>query len=312
MRTNLFALLIIGLLLASCGAAGAPPTQTPPSPIAVASPQPTGTLPPTPPPTGTLPPTLTPTPGAGQRLTLAVGQAAQAGSLSLTLQSVDNDSRCPANVACVWEGAIDATIALAIDGQGQGEYRLRLYGKNRATAESQLRIAGQRVRLLAVDPYPGDPTPIPSDGYQATLLIEPDDNRPASPESYIAVGDGSYEGVIVPEQDADGFDMRAEGYWTPSAEQIGSLEAGLADFLRQAAPERSPDLWQKQATYKRQYGGLIQGGRPVIRAHFFCDTNGMDWQHQTIFVLDGGDCYFQLTYDIQRGSYDSLMVNGDA
>jgi hypothetical protein len=31
-----------------------------------------------------------------------------------------------------------------------------------------------------------------------------------------------------------------------------------------------------------------------------------------LFVMDGGDCFFQLTYDVERDAYGGLMVNGES
>ena len=50
----------------------------------------------------------------------------------------------------------------------------------------------------------------------------------------------------------------------------------------------------------------------TVNASFFCSVQGDEWRSQVLFVMDGGDCFFQLTYDVERGVYGDLMVNGDA
>lgn len=50
----------------------------------------------------------------------------------------------------------------------------------------------------------------------------------------------------------------------------------------------------------------------VVYGNFFCSDPGMDWKKEWIFVMDGGDCFFQLQFDIASGAFSELMVNGDA
>jgi hypothetical protein len=39
---------------------------------------------------------------------------------------------------------------------------------------------------------------------------------------------------------------------------------------------------------------------------------GMDWRQNVISVEDGGECYFQVEYDLESGTFIWLMVNGEA
>jgi hypothetical protein len=297
-------LLLLLALLTGCGAVdavGRPPPPSPSAPpTAAATPIPTATA------QSATPSPTTPQAALGAPLALRVGETVGVGPLRLTLTAIENDSRCPTQVACAWEGAAEALIEAAVAGQGGEAATLTLYGQNRETDEARVQVAGYVIRLTKLDPYPAEPQPIPQEDYVATFVVE--EARPA----YSVVSDGSFEGVIVPEGDAGGFDPQAQGYWTPAERDILALEAGLAAFLRASAPERSPDLWQKQPTYKRQYAGLIRDGRRLVYASFFCSTQGDAWRSQVLFVLDGGDCFFQLTYDVERGTYGDLMVNGEA
>jgi hypothetical protein len=116
----------------------------------------------------------------------------------------------------------------------------------------------------------------------------------------------------VLEQDASALDPQAQDYWTPAGADVQALEAGLVTFLQASPPQASPMLWEKQSTYRPQYAGLLRNGQRLIYASFFCDTLGEDWQREVIFVLDGGDCFFQLTYNMERGTYGNLIVNGES
>lgn len=142
----------------------------------------------------------------------------------------------------------------------------------------------------------------------------------ASPD---AEGDGQlvaesrYTGVIISEAIASSFIRafsggQADDYWTPRAEDVARLEAALAPFLRESPAARAPDLWKRLPEYTRQYVGIIEGGRARILVNAFCDDLGLDWRTTPVAVVDGGDCFFQVTYDIGSGAFADLMVNGEA
>ena len=103
-------------------------------------------------------------------------------------------------------------------------------------------------------------------------------------------------------------------YWTPTEEEILGLEGQLGTFLRQnsAAFNRQPPVWEQLENYKRQYAGLTIKGRQVIHGNFFCTDTGLDWTQEWVLVFDGGDCFFQLQFDMESGSFIDLMVNGEA
>jgi hypothetical protein len=299
-RHHITILLLLLTLLAGCGANETGGPSSPPSTPSTATPPPTFT------PAAPLP-SPTPAPAAlGAPLRLRVGETAAVGPLTLTLAAIANDSRCPTQVSCFWEGAAEATLEVVAPGRDAQTITLTLNGQNRETEDSRAQVAEHTIRLTTLDPYPVDTQPIAQGDYVATVVVE------QASVGYTAVSDGTFEGVIVPKGDAPGADPQAQGYWTPAEQDVLALEAGLAAFLRDAAPERSPDLWQKQPTYKRQYIGLLRDGKRLVYASFFCSTEGDGWRSQVLFVLDGGDCFFQLTYDVERDTYGDLMVNGDA
>ena len=139
----------------------------------------------------------------------------------------------------------------------------------------------------------------------------------ASKMTYAAVRGDGFEGVIVPAErapdfwkDATGLD--AEGAWTPGSSAITELEAALPAFLKSAPPERSPELWKKLPDYKRQYVGLLIKGHKTIYANYFCRASGdSDWTKAPVLVDDGGDCYFQVQYDVESKAFSDLQVNGE-
>lgn len=103
-----------------------------------------------------------------ERFTLEVGQVAviDGGVLQITFEKVLNDSRCPADVVCVWAG--NARIALDVVHEGTP-----VDVKLDTNPESVSVVVGDfEIALLALDPYPlhERPQPEPS-AYEATLKV---------------------------------------------------------------------------------------------------------------------------------------------
>jgi hypothetical protein len=286
-------------LLAGCGTAGpSSPAPTAVPPTATAAPAPTATA----------APTAAAKAEIGQAVPLRIGDQVAIGPVQLTLVAIENDSRCPTSVTCAHAGWADAIVDVTIGGNGQGQVTLTLMGHDNENARSQLRSSGYLVRFVKLEPYPLAPAEIDPAQYVATFIVE----AASAGTTYTMVSESSYYAVIVPESDGPIVDPDAEGYWTPTKGDIDPLEARLSDFLRRAAAPRSPDLWQKQASYKRQYTGLIRNGRRLIHANFLCDDMGGRWKHEVVMVMDGGDCFFQLTYDVESTEFGNLQINGEA
>jgi hypothetical protein len=148
---------------------------------------------------------------------------------------------------------------------------------------------------------------------------------PATPAAQIRTvwqivqGDG-YEGAIVSATDAPDFVRtfrggEPSGYWTPTSSQIAQLEADLAMFVEPPECGESPvpeRIRRELGSYGRQYAGFTEDGRDLILVNAFCDAHDVDWQNEPVFILDGGACYFQITYDPATGDFFDLSVNGEA
>ncbi len=134
----------------------------------------------------------------------------------------------------------------------------------------------------------------------------------------VLVAADTYEGVIFPpEVSARVAPGKADAGWMPTEADIAALEDGLITFLQESgdvAPLESddPPLWQRVPAYKRQYFGIEQAGKRLIYVEFFCKTSGLDWRSVPLEVSDGGDCYFQTTYDVDTDSFLSISINGEA
>ena len=108
--------------------------------------------------------------------------------------------------------------------------------------------------------------------------------------------------------------VKSDGFWTPAADDVMILENKLAAYLSQNSTlfYHQPPVWERLEAYQRQYFGLERGGTRIIYGNYFCDNGGKDWRLGLVFVMDGGECYFQVEYDVENGAFISLMVNGEA
>lgn len=141
-----------------------------------------------------------------------------------------------------------------------------------------------------------------------TLVITPPPPAELSPNGVIFTAEQSEESLpwLVPE---------AEGVWTPTAADVAALEADLIPYLHTAEnpwlrPE--PPIWERVPDYKRQYLGILEDGEQVIYANFFCDAYSGEWREELVLVSDGGDCFFQVKYNVATGEFYDLSVNGEA
>ena len=100
-------------------------------------------------------------------------------------------------------------------------------------------------------------------------------------------------------------------FWIPTKEQVVKAEAEIERFLKENPPIGSSDPWQRLPDYYRQYVGFIVDGQLAIYCNFYCwDAEPLTCE--PVFVDDGGDCYFQITYDVGRQKVNKLDINGEA
>lgn len=109
----------------------------------------------------------------GDVFTLGPGQEAviQSEDLHVRFDSVVEDSRCPAQVVCVWSG--QARVAVTVWRDQEVPVTLE-FNTNPAPAENQqaLTYSTYTIRLESLDPYPQSPEqPIEQSEYRATMQI---------------------------------------------------------------------------------------------------------------------------------------------
>ena len=129
----------------------------------------------------------------------------------------------------------------------------------------------------------------------------------------------TFEGVIFSQQNAESIsrilgDSRITGFWTPGQADVISLEAGLYNYLQSVANlfPQGPPTEEQLVKYHRQYLGIIEEGRHVIYANYFCEDSIQDWENQFVMVQDGGSCFFQLRFEVGASRYYDLHINGEA
>jgi len=121
-------------------------------------------------------------PPAGNRtdhvVELGFGQSAEIASenLTVTFESVEEDSRCPADAYCFWEGQAIIGLRVVAEPNDTHQVDVTLHGGCPSGCSAYippLDTLGYRFELLGLDPYPMSTTPTPFEDYIATLAIFP-------------------------------------------------------------------------------------------------------------------------------------------
>lgn len=96
--------------------------------------------------------------------------------LEVQFGRVVEDSRCPVNVNCIWEGEAVVKFAVLQAGMPEDTVTLTLRGGYRDLASQ--RIGPYTVSLLRLDPYPVADAKTPKGAYAAQLLVERAGKKP--------------------------------------------------------------------------------------------------------------------------------------
>jgi len=111
-----------------------------------------------------------PTPAVNEEFTLAPGQTAVVNDakISLTFESVSEDSRCPSDVQCIWEG--DAVVVLKVKTTAD-EVTREVHTQGGETRARKAPAGDHIVTLVRLDPTPRSGSPIEASAYRATLML---------------------------------------------------------------------------------------------------------------------------------------------
>lgn len=133
-----------------------------------------GTRPAEGPATAPVQPAPPPPPSLGGAFSLGLGESATVDGLQIGFATILEDSRCPVNTTCVWEGRATVNLTLG-DGARTGGVNLEIPGGAGVTDEAQHRSVvalEHRFTLLALDPHPGTEEAEAGAPPRVTLLVE--------------------------------------------------------------------------------------------------------------------------------------------
>lgn len=107
----------------------------------------------------------------GQPFTLAPDEKVLVGDLPLELhfETIAEDSRCPLDAVCIWEG--EAVAELRLSSPDRDAENVRLHTRHSPFGPSVVEHADLFVHLLDVMPYPKSTIPIDPADYRLTLIV---------------------------------------------------------------------------------------------------------------------------------------------
>lgn len=89
--------------------------------------------------------------------------------LTISIDSVLSDSRCPSDVVCVWEGNAEVRFLLNNDDK-KTKFILNSHGGDNYPSDTV--VAGYNIELVELRPYPVSTSKISNSEYVADLLIK--------------------------------------------------------------------------------------------------------------------------------------------
>jgi hypothetical protein len=106
---------------------------------------------------------------------VAYGETIEIQETGLRLRFEDvQESRCGADVTCIWAGDVRVTF-LAERGGSEQRFAMKLPGLVSIPYDENVTatVLGHRLKLIQVDPYPITSAPQGKEAYRAVLSIEP-------------------------------------------------------------------------------------------------------------------------------------------
>jgi len=127
--------------------------------------------------------------------------------------------------------------------------------------------------------------------------------------------------VILPEKAAQQISQlcsregppKFDSAWTPTDDDIRKMESQLSRIsrLRSKGGIEGARI-ERPERYYRQYVGIVVAKRKLIYINAFCDEKPPSvWKESIVDVCDGG-CSWGVVYDIEKGTFSDLEVNGIA
>ena len=99
---------------------------------------------------------------------IKIGQRVTIQKLNIKFSALQNESRCPTGVQCIWEG--NAAIAVQVSKMNKKGMKATL-NTTTVIPPNELRHKGYKVRLVALNPWPNINQTIDEKDYEATLIV---------------------------------------------------------------------------------------------------------------------------------------------
>ena len=108
-----------------------------------------------------------------EQFTIKAGQQVviKGEKLSVQFSSVQNESRCPTGVQCVWEG--NAAISIEVS-KKRKKAEQAILNTNTAIQPNEFAYKKYRIKLLRLNPYPRIDEKIEAKDYEAVMIVTKD------------------------------------------------------------------------------------------------------------------------------------------
>ena len=118
-------------------------------------------------------PIISPKVSLNEEFTIKAGRQVviKGEKLSVRFSSVQNESRCPTGVQCVWEG--NAAISIEVSKKRKKSAQAIL-NTNTAIQPNELAYKKYRIKLLGLNPYPRIDEKIEAKDYEAVMIVTKD------------------------------------------------------------------------------------------------------------------------------------------
>lgn len=109
-----------------------------------------------------------------KQFTIKVGQQItfDGAGLRIKFLGVEQDSRCPADVNCVWAGNAEVALELSVGDKCNKRVKLNTHSNSQTAEEGK--YEGYRVKLVGLSPQPRSDQKIAPGEYTATLVVSKD------------------------------------------------------------------------------------------------------------------------------------------
>lgn len=125
-------------------------------------------------------------------------------------------------------------------------------------------------------------------------------------------------GVIFSEEVSERAKLcsRPRTCWLPKPDDIASLESKLPAYLSNAEEVGAHEISTNLNQYKRKYFGYTKEGERWISLVGLCSKfwrrTSRNFRTQQRPFTDMGICYFLVEYNLSKGQFAELYIDGDA